>query len=89
MTRAIKYVAPDVHQATTLASIRTETGQMIVRSSPTVWTRPYRNSVMRARMLPDWLRYYNRERLPYGAWVHNPRATPGEVSVNNVYINNS
>jgi hypothetical protein len=53
MTRATKYVAPDVHQATTLASIRTETGQMIARGIPTVWTRPYRNSVMRARNCPS------------------------------------
>lgn len=32
MTRATKYVALDVHQATTLASVRTETGQVIARS---------------------------------------------------------
>jgi hypothetical protein len=31
MTRATKYVALDVHQATTLASVRTETGQVIAR----------------------------------------------------------
>jgi len=32
MTRATKYVALDVHQATTLTSVRTETGQVIARS---------------------------------------------------------
>jgi transposase len=32
MTRATKYVALDVHQATTLASVRTETGRVIARS---------------------------------------------------------
>jgi len=29
MTRATKYVALDVHQATTLASVRAETGRVI------------------------------------------------------------
>ena len=32
MTRATKYVALDVHQATTVTSVRTETGQVIARS---------------------------------------------------------
>jgi len=32
MTRADKYVALDVHQATTLASVRAETGRVIARS---------------------------------------------------------
>ena len=32
MTRATKYVALDVHQATTLASVRAETGQVIART---------------------------------------------------------
>jgi hypothetical protein len=32
MTRTDKYVALDVHQATTLASVRTETGRVIARS---------------------------------------------------------
>jgi len=32
MTRATKYAALDVHQATTLASVRTETGQVIART---------------------------------------------------------
>src|SRR3970282_1604885 len=32
MTRATKYVALDVHQATTLASVRAETGRVIART---------------------------------------------------------
>jgi hypothetical protein len=32
MTRTTKYVALDVHQATTVASVRTETGQVIART---------------------------------------------------------
>ena len=32
MTRTTKYVALDVHQATTVTSVRTETGQVIARS---------------------------------------------------------
>src|SRR3990172_12464742 len=32
MTHATKYVALDVHQATTLASVRAETGQVIART---------------------------------------------------------
>ena len=32
MTRTDKYVALDVHQATTLASVRSATGQVIARS---------------------------------------------------------
>jgi len=32
MTRTDKYVALDMHQATTLASVRTEAGQVIARS---------------------------------------------------------
>ena len=32
MTRATKYVALDVHQATTLASVRAETGRVIAVS---------------------------------------------------------
>jgi hypothetical protein len=34
MTRTNKYVALDVHQATTLASVRAETGQVIARTIP-------------------------------------------------------
>ena len=33
MTHATKYVALDVHQATTLASVRAETGRVIARRS--------------------------------------------------------
>jgi hypothetical protein len=32
MTRTTKYVALDVHQATTVASVRTETGRVIART---------------------------------------------------------
>jgi hypothetical protein len=32
MTRSTKYVALDVHQATTLSSVRAESGQVIARS---------------------------------------------------------
>jgi len=32
MTRATKYVALDVHQATTVAAVRAETGQVIART---------------------------------------------------------
>jgi len=34
MTSATKYVALDVHQATTLASVRAETGRVIARDHP-------------------------------------------------------
>jgi hypothetical protein len=33
MTRATKYVALDVHQATTVASVRGETGRVLARTS--------------------------------------------------------
>lgn len=40
MTRATKYVGLDVHQATTLTSVRTETGQVIAQSIVPTAARP-------------------------------------------------
>ena len=51
MTRATKYVGLDVHQASTVASVREESGRVIARSVP-----PTEGSALTAFLwpMPGW-----------------------------------